>query len=255
MVVAALAANTDIAAAKARLSQARAMLGEYVADQGPSGSVGGGYSRSRPSFAQFGIGSFPGIDLKDFDLYQANFDASWELDLFGGQRRAVEAALGAAKAASADVEDVRLSVAAETAEAYLELRNQQSRLQLLTRSAGIDAQLIQLTESRQVEGTASALDLERIRAQQEATLGRNTRREGRHHAATGPAGHLDRPRTRRGGRRIESAGGFTAAPPRRFVSAILRDCSDAAPISARRNRGWHPRPLGSASPPLICSRK
>jgi NodT family efflux transporter outer membrane factor (OMF) lipoprotein len=171
MVVAALAANTDIAAAKARLSQARAMLGEYVADQGPSGSVGGGYSRSRPSFAQFGIGSFPGIDLKDFDLYQANFDASWELDLFGGQRRAVEAALGAAKAASADVEDVRLSVAAETAEAYLELRNQQSRLQLLTRSAGIDAQLIQLTESRQVEGTASALDLERIRAQQEATLG------------------------------------------------------------------------------------
>jgi multidrug efflux system outer membrane protein len=170
IVDAALTANTNIAVAKARLAQARAQLGEYVADQGPTGSASGGYSRTRPSFAQFGV-DFPGVDLKDFDLYQANFDASWELDLFGGQRRAVEAALGEAKAASADIEDVRLSVAAETAEAYLELRAQQSRLQLLTRSAGLDAQLIQLTESRQAEGTASALDLERIRAQQEATLG------------------------------------------------------------------------------------
>ncbi|MDB5395055.1 MAG: transporter [Rhodospirillales bacterium] len=170
IVLAALAANTDIAAARARLSQARAQLGEYVANQGPIGSAGGGYSRTRPSFAQFGV-NFPGVDLKDFDLYQANFDASWEMDLFGGQRRAVEAAMGAAKAASADIEDVRLSVAAETAEAYLQLRAQQSRLQLLTRSAGLDAQLIQLTESRQAEGTASTLDLERIRAQQEATLG------------------------------------------------------------------------------------
>jgi NodT family efflux transporter outer membrane factor (OMF) lipoprotein len=166
----AVAANTDIAAARARLSEARAMLREYVADQYPSSTLQGGYTRSRPSFAQFGV-DFPGVDLRDFDLYQANFDASWEIDLFGGRRRAVEAALGETGAAMADLEDMRLSVAAETAQAYLELRNQQARLELLVRSSDLDAQLIQLTQSRQTEGTASALDLERIRAQQEATLG------------------------------------------------------------------------------------
>ena len=170
IVEAALAANTDIAAAMARLGRARGMLSEYVADRGPTGSATGGYTRNRLSFAQFGV-DFPGVNLQDFDLYQANLDASWEIDLFGGKRRAVEAAVGEAKAAAADIEDVRLSIAAETAQAYLELRNQQARLDLLTRSAGLDAQLITLTESRQLEGTASALDLERIRAQQEATLG------------------------------------------------------------------------------------
>jgi NodT family efflux transporter outer membrane factor (OMF) lipoprotein len=123
-----------------------------------------------PSFAQFGFSSFPGIALKDFDLYQANFDASWEIDIFGGQRRAVEAASGQAKAALADIADIRLSVAAETAEAYLELRRQQSRLKLLARSSDLDGQQVQLTRIRITEGTESSLDLERILAQQEATL-------------------------------------------------------------------------------------
>jgi multidrug efflux system outer membrane protein len=170
IVEAAMAANTDITASAARLGQARAMLRGAIADQAPTSSISGGYTRSLPSFAQFGIPAFPGIALKDFDLYQANFDASWEIDLFGGKRRAVEAASGRAKAALADIADVRLSVAAETAEAYLELRSQQSRLKLLTRSSDLDGQQVQLTQTRMTEGTASSLDLERIRAQEQATL-------------------------------------------------------------------------------------
>jgi NodT family efflux transporter outer membrane factor (OMF) lipoprotein len=170
LVEAAMAANTDIASSVARLGAARAILRGYRADQGPTGSLGAGYSRSLPSFAQFGFSSFPGIALKDFDLYQADFDASWEIDIFGGQRRAVEAASGQAKAALADIADIRLSVAAETAEAYLELRRQQSRLKLLARSSDLDGQQVQLTRIRITEGTESSLDLERILAQQEATL-------------------------------------------------------------------------------------
>jgi outer membrane protein TolC len=164
-----LAANTDIAAATSRLLQARAMLRGAEADRGPSGSISGGYTRSLPSFAQFGV-NFPGIALKDFDLYQANFDASWEIDLFGGQRRAAEAASDQTKAALADIADIRLSVAADIAEAYLDLRGQQARLGLLARSSDIDGEQVRLTEMRIADGAAAALDRERIAAQREATL-------------------------------------------------------------------------------------
>lgn len=170
LVETAMSANTEVATSIARLGAARTMLRGSVADQGPTGSAGGGYRRSLPSFAQFGIASFPGLTLKDFDLYQANFDASWEIDLFGGKRRAVEAASGETKAALADIADIRLSIAAETAEAYLALRGQQARLKLLTRSSDLDAEQIALTRTRIADGTASSLDLERILAQQQATL-------------------------------------------------------------------------------------
>jgi NodT family efflux transporter outer membrane factor (OMF) lipoprotein len=171
LIDAAMSANADIAGAIARLGESRAVLRGYEANEGPQATIGAGYARSLPSFAEFGIPSFPGLTLKDFNLYQANFDASWEIDLFGGKRRATEAASGDAKAALADIADVRLSVAAETAEAYLELRSQQARLKLLSRSSDLDGAQVALIQTRITEGTASSLDLERIRAQQEATLG------------------------------------------------------------------------------------
>ena len=170
LVETALAANTDAVAAVARLAAARAALGQARTDQLPTGSIKGSYARTKPSFAQFGV-LLPGVQPRDLDLYQADFDASWEIDLFGGRRRAVESAVNRAQAASADVDDVRLSVAADTAQAYLDLRDQQAGLAVLEQSSKIDDQLVALTRERQSEGAASTLDLERIDAQREATLG------------------------------------------------------------------------------------
>jgi NodT family efflux transporter outer membrane factor (OMF) lipoprotein len=166
----ALAVNLEIAGARARLLAARAALGEQRAQQGPGGAVQGAYARVRPSFIPFGV-SLPGVQFRDFDLYQTDVDASWELDLVGRHRRTVEAATAQVDAWSASLDDVRLAIAAETARAYLELRCQQSRLEMLTRAVQLDASRRHLVELRLAEGTGSALDLERLREEQDMTSG------------------------------------------------------------------------------------
>ena len=165
----ALTANPSVHAAQARLRQARAALSATVADGGPGGGATAQYQRYRPSFAQFGIDS-PQLVARTVDLFDANLDASWELDLFGGQRRAREAAAGQLEAADADLAAMRVSIAAEVALAYIGLRSQQGRIGILGQAADMDAQLIDLTGRRRSEGTASDLDVERIATHREAVL-------------------------------------------------------------------------------------
>ncbi len=169
----ALTVNPDLAAAEARIRQARAELRQQKANLLPSGSATALYAHAR----------FPGLNLEQTDdggqdggnaasnlnLYNVGFDASWEVDLFGGQRRAIEAARATAQAADADLADAQVSLTAEIAQAYVNIRDRQARIALSRRSIAMQAQMLTLTQQRYQHGTASRLDVERLSNQLDTT--------------------------------------------------------------------------------------
>ncbi|MBR8257626.1 efflux transporter outer membrane subunit [Burkholderia ambifaria] len=128
----ALEQNLDLAQAMARVTQARAGLGAANAALLPSGDVSGQAARAYQSVeTPLGrvLNSTPGFDRYGND-YEANFNASWELDVFGGLRRGREAALADYRASEAGAVATRLAVAAQTADIYISIRGLQARLRV-----------------------------------------------------------------------------------------------------------------------------
>jgi len=172
LIDAALAHNPDVHAAQARLREARAQLQHQKANGMPTASFDAAALRMREpnlsslSSSQGGSSSSGGGPLQ---LYTAGFDASWEIDLFGGTRRAVEAATAEADAVDADLADTQVSLAAEVAQAYVGLRDEQQRLTLAKRSAELEQQMLTLTQQRRAHGTAADVDVERLTTQVENT--------------------------------------------------------------------------------------
>ena len=160
LVETALAAGPDIDAARARLRKSRALLRQDEANRLPTSSASALAARTKGLTGALGGGSSAPLDL-----YSLGFDATWELDLFGGERRAVEGARADAEAVDADLQAVRVSLAAEVAQAYVTLRADQARLALLTHDADLEAQLAGLARQRRAGGTADDLDVERFDGQ------------------------------------------------------------------------------------------
>lgn len=176
----ALAANPNIAVAEARLRQARGALRLERANQAPSANASALYAHARVPGLDLGGsgsaggeagGSGSGGGASALDLYNLGFDASWEVDLFGGRRRQVEAARAQAEAAEANVADAQVSLTAEVAQAYVNLRDRQQRIALARASADMQKQMLDLTRQRFDRGAASALDVERLSGQLETTNG------------------------------------------------------------------------------------
>ncbi|NWC88371.1 efflux transporter outer membrane subunit [Pseudomonas reactans] len=164
----ALKNSPDIATAKARLKQSRASLSGARADAMPkvTGDAAMLKLRSPDTSA---LGSSGGSGRGPLTLYLAGFDASWEADLFGGTRRAVEAAQAEADAAQAQLADAQVQLAAEVVQAYTDLRDQQARLALVEASVDIENQALDLTRQRRSRGVASQLQLEQVLTQAENT--------------------------------------------------------------------------------------
>jgi len=157
----ALRASPTLRAAQARLRAARAALGAQEAKGRPSGSA---------SALGLGVWQAPGSSDSTTDhLYSVGFDATWELDLFGGTRRAVESASAQAQAVQADLADAQVSLAAEVVQAYVALRSQQRRLALLGDTATLDTQGLRLMQQRVDRGVSTADELEKRRSQGEST--------------------------------------------------------------------------------------
>ncbi|OZY41857.1 RND transporter [Pseudomonas fragi] len=155
----ALGNSPDLQAAAARLRQARAGLAGKRSDLMPKSSA---------TAAALYTGS--GDSQTDAThLYLSGFDASWELDMFGASRRAVQAASAEADAVQADLADAHVQLAAEVGQAYIGLRDQQQRLRIARQSEQLERQLLDFTEQRLARGTASELDRERIATQVETT--------------------------------------------------------------------------------------
>jgi NodT family efflux transporter outer membrane factor (OMF) lipoprotein len=179
----ALASNPGIAAAQARVRQARGALRMERGNARPSGSVAlrsvhadlPGIDLSGDDDDAGGAdGGDGGNDRSSLQFYNAGLDASWEVDLFGGQRRTTEAAAATLEAAEANVADAQVRLTADVAQAYVGLRDAQARVQLTRRTAELQGRMLDLTRQREARGTASALDVERLRGQLRATEARVT---------------------------------------------------------------------------------
>lgn len=170
-----LAQNLDLAAAYARIEQARAAAQHSEANRLPSGALNGQVTRQRQSLdSPLGkiASAFPGYQ-RNSTLYDVGAGASWELDLAGGLRRQSEAAAAEAQAAEAERLGVRVSVAAEAADAYFRVRGAQRRIDLAQRQVDTDQQLLNLVKLRLADGLAAKRELdqaEALLAQTRATL-------------------------------------------------------------------------------------
>jgi NodT family efflux transporter outer membrane factor (OMF) lipoprotein len=160
-------ANLDVRAAEARVRGARSARTEVALDLAPTVTFGGGYTRQRLSSAAFpiGLGSFP-----DQDIWDGGFDASWELDLFGRVRRSVQAQGAFVGAAREDLRDVQVSLTAELARAYFDLRGSQEQLSVAQRNAQNQQRTLEVTRQRLDAGRGTAFDTERAQAQLSFTL-------------------------------------------------------------------------------------
>jgi NodT family efflux transporter outer membrane factor (OMF) lipoprotein len=157
----AVRSNLDLRIAGARVREARAKRAVAAGGLWPSAGGAAGYSRNR-----WGQNSFPpvtGVPL-DYNLYSAGFDAAWELDIFGGTRRAVEAANAELGAAEYGRRDVLVSLLAEVARNYIEARGFQQRLAITRQNIQLQQDVLSLTRSRYENGLSSDLDVQQATA-------------------------------------------------------------------------------------------
>lgn len=157
----ALCANRTLQGGVASVREARARLGISRAGLLPEVDAAGTYRRFRNS----DNAGAPG----EGDFYTAGFDASWELDLFGRRRRAVEAAQSEFEANVATLEQIWVSVAAETARAYTKLQTVRQRLAVAHTNLAVQADTLDLVDSRAKTGISDALAVEQARYNLERT--------------------------------------------------------------------------------------
>ena len=157
LVTQALQANTSIRSAQAALQQSRALRDVQAAGllPGLGASVSAQRSKSGGSEAN--------------NSFSAGMDASWEPDVFGGKRSAVNASEADARAAETTLADVQVSMAAEVALAYMQLRGQQAQLTIARNSLASQSETLQITDWRAQAGLITSLEVEQARTATEQT--------------------------------------------------------------------------------------
>jgi NodT family efflux transporter outer membrane factor (OMF) lipoprotein len=190
--------NKNLAVAASRVRQSRAQRGITGSSLFPTLGVTPGYQRSRGSqnvtlrdalggsggkggansaarkpadvaqpvsnpkaggpASPFGSGGLPGANL---DLYEVGFDSTWEIDVFGGNRRQVESAIDLIQAAQEDQRDMLVSVVAEVARNYIELRGLQLQQAIAKKNLAAQQNILDLTTSRYHAGFVTELDVAR----------------------------------------------------------------------------------------------
>ncbi len=170
----ALRANLDLKMAASRLLEARAARGVARAGLLPSVESSDSTQRVRGGFTQGlfrpNAGSQSSL-LAPFEtnIFQQGFDASWEIDLFGGKRHALEAARADVAATEEARRDTLVSLLAEVARNYGELRGAQRRLEIAVHNIALQTDTLDLTRVRAEAGLGTDLDVERQASQLAAT--------------------------------------------------------------------------------------
>ncbi len=157
LVVEALQANTSVQSAQAALRQARALRDVSAAALWPA--VGGAATARRGAAGGHTTGS----------SFAAGLDASWELDIFGANRSALDASEASARASAANLGDVQVSIVAEVALSYIALRGAQARLAIADDNLASQLETLQLTQWREQAGLVSSLEVEQALAATEQT--------------------------------------------------------------------------------------
>lgn len=153
----ALQNNTSVQTAQAALQQARALRDVKTAGMLPGVSASTSAQRSQ-SGSQDASNNF-----------RIGLDASWEPDIFGGKRSALNAAQADAQAAQVTLADVQVSIAAEVALAYIQLRGQQAQLMIARSSLVNQDETLQITDWRAQAGLITSLEVEQARTASEQT--------------------------------------------------------------------------------------
>lgn len=165
----AIAGNLDLKVATARVREARAARGIVDSRGLPQIDGTAAYDRSRQSE---NVSAFRGGNFKEeadgTDLYQAGFDAFWELDVFGGIRRSVEAADADVQVTQESRRDVLVTLLAEVARNYVEARTFQRRTAIAVENVRVQSESLSLSTARFEAGVTSELDVAQARAQVES---------------------------------------------------------------------------------------
>src|SRR3989449_349924 len=164
----AIAHNHDLRIAAANLKEARALRRLTTFDLAPTVQGNAGYQNGLLSKSA----TLPGASRGDreFELYDASFDATWELDLFGRVRRSVQAANAQLGSVEATRLDVLVSVTAEVARNYFELRGLQNQLAVARKNADLQTETLKITQSRLEGGRGTDFDVSRSRSLLNLTL-------------------------------------------------------------------------------------
>ncbi|MEZ5324087.1 MAG: efflux transporter outer membrane subunit [Verrucomicrobiales bacterium] len=169
MIDSALRSNKDIEQAEARIREARALREVAASTLFPN--IGTSASALKETISENGripAGAIPAIPRRR-DVFETGFDASWELDIFGGTRRQVEAA----DARMAGIEEGRrailLSVVAETARNYLELRGIQRQSGIIEKNLTLQQRTLDLTKDKLRVGVGTEVEVARAEGQLRAT--------------------------------------------------------------------------------------
>lgn len=155
----ALAENKTVKQAMARVVESRARRAIASASLWPT--LGASTSGTR---------SDSDLSLEPRENYEAGLDAGWEIDLFGGQRRSVEASTAQLAASEADLRDVLVTLLGDVALSYVDVRTSQSRLTYAERNLESQREVVDITTWRAEAGLATVLDVEQAKSSYAQTL-------------------------------------------------------------------------------------
>lgn len=158
--------NYDLQIARANLLEARALYMEAGLNLAPIVTAHANYNDQKRS-----LGALNNRDFAPRELTLANigFDAFWELDIFGRVRRNVEASSDEVEAQEASLRDLSVSLIAEVARNYFQLRGLQNQLAVAKKNAENQTQTLEITQVRLEGGRGTELDTSRARAQLDST--------------------------------------------------------------------------------------
>lgn len=158
-------ANPSVVKAKAVVREARATVQQTSAGLFPSVSGTASVTDNKTSSGS----TSSAVDSAPYTLHQGSFDSSWELDLFGGTQRNIEAAVRGAESAEADLRDSLVTLIGDVASYYVDARGYQARIALAQRTSVSQRDTEKLTRSKYDAGSGNAVDLAKATAQAAST--------------------------------------------------------------------------------------
>lgn len=163
LIAKAMQGNIDLQVAQSRIDQSRAQIQAAMSALLPLGNLSATSERQANRIA------FPGpINLsKPFNTFQTGFDASWELDLFGKSRREIESREATLEASEASAADMRVSLLAEVARTYIDIRQYQAQLALAESTLNAYDRTAGIAKKRYKSGEIAGLDVTQAQAQSE----------------------------------------------------------------------------------------
>ncbi len=162
LVAEAVAGNLDVATSKANIREARASHRQSAGALFPSAGGSASATRNRSASASSGSGD-------TYSQFRAGFDANWEIDLFGANRRAVEAARYGMDAAEEELRATLLTLIGDVAASYVEARGYQARIALARRTAASQNESAALTRRKFEAGASAAVDVANASGQAAST--------------------------------------------------------------------------------------